>query len=64
MLILDEATSALDTETAEHFGSTIRQLRGHVRMLFITRAVPKSLQPDRMVRMGEALPRNSVGAAK
>ncbi len=66
VLIFDEATSALDAETAEHFGSTINQLRGHVTMLFITHAVPKSLKVDRIVRIEAqtaSLPTSSPSAS-
>ncbi|WP_218122632.1 peptidase domain-containing ABC transporter [Propionivibrio dicarboxylicus] len=52
ILVFDEATSALDPETAEHFAATINQLRGKVTMLFITHALPKSLQVDEVVRIG------------
>jgi len=51
ILIFDEATSSLDQETAEHFASTINQLKGKVSMLFITHALPKSLQIDEVVRI-------------
>ena len=46
ILIFDEATSSLDQQTAEHFAATINQLKGKVTMLFITHALPKSLQFD------------------
>lgn len=52
ILIFDEATSSLDSATAEHFATTINQLRGKVSMLFITHALPKSLQVDEVVRIG------------
>ncbi|WP_428633933.1 peptidase domain-containing ABC transporter [Sedimenticola sp.] len=51
ILIFDEATSALDPQTAEHFATTINQLRGKVSMLFITHALPKNLQVDEVVRI-------------
>lgn len=53
ILIFDEATSSLDSATAEHFAGTINQLRGKVTMLFITHALPKSLQVDEVVRIGQ-----------
>ena len=53
ILVFDEATSALDPQTAEHFATTINQLRGQVTMLFITHALPKNLQVDEVVRIGE-----------
>ncbi|MES9899664.1 MAG: ATP-binding cassette domain-containing protein [Sedimenticola sp.] len=52
ILIFDEATSALDPETAEHFATTVNQLRGKISMIFITHALPKSLQVDEVVRIG------------
>lgn len=54
VLIFDEATSSLDQPTAEHFCSTINQLRGRVTILFITHALPKTLQVDELVRIGGA----------
>jgi ATP-binding cassette, subfamily B, bacterial HlyB/CyaB len=51
ILIFDEATSSLDAATAEHFAQTINQLKGKVTMLFITHALPKSLQVDEVVRI-------------
>ena len=53
ILIFDEATSALDEQTAEGFAQTINQLKGRVSMLFITHALPKSLQIDGVWRIGE-----------
>jgi len=53
ILIFDEATSALDGETAEHFARTINALRGKVSMLFITHQLPKSLQVDEVIKIGE-----------
>ena len=52
VLIFDEATSSLDPATAEHFATTINGLRGRVSMIFITHALPKSLQVDSVVRIG------------
>lgn len=52
ILVFDEATSSLDATTAEHFAATINQLKGKVTMLFITHALPKSLQIDELVRIG------------
>jgi subfamily B ATP-binding cassette protein HlyB/CyaB len=54
ILIFDEATSSLDQITAEHFCSTINQLKGEVTMLFITHALPKNLQVDEIVRIAAA----------
>jgi subfamily B ATP-binding cassette protein HlyB/CyaB len=52
ILIFDEATSSLDANTAEHFAATINQLKGKVTMLFVTHALPRSLQVDEVVRIG------------
>lgn len=52
ILVFDEATSSLDATTAEHFATTINQLKGKVTMLFITHALPKSLVVDDVVRIG------------
>jgi subfamily B ATP-binding cassette protein HlyB/CyaB len=52
ILIFDEATSSLDAATAEHFSATINQLKGKVTMLFITHALPKTLQVDEIVQIG------------
>lgn len=55
VLIFDEATSNLDPPTAEQLGRTITALRGRVTILFIAHSVPRSLQVDRTVRLGEKL---------
>jgi ATP-binding cassette, subfamily B, bacterial HlyB/CyaB len=55
VLIFDEATSSLDPPTAEQVGRTISALKGRVTILFIAHAIPKSLQVDRTVRLGEKL---------
>jgi ATP-binding cassette, subfamily B, bacterial HlyB/CyaB len=52
ILIFDEATSSLDQGTAEHFCTTINQLRGQVSIIFITHALPKTLQVDEIIRIG------------
>jgi subfamily B ATP-binding cassette protein HlyB/CyaB len=52
-LIFDEATSSLDASTAEQFAATINQLKGRVTVLFIAHAVPKGLQVDEVIRLGE-----------
>ena len=52
ILIFDEATSSLDSTTAEHFATTINQLKGKVTMMFITHAMPKNLLVDEVVRIG------------
>ena len=53
ILIFDEATSSLDQATAEQFAQTVNQLKGRVTTLFIARQVPKGLQVDEVVRLGE-----------
>jgi iron complex transport system ATP-binding protein len=55
ILIFDEATSSLDPPTAEQVGRTISALKGKVSILFIAHQVPKSLQIDHVVRIGEKL---------
>jgi len=52
ILIFDEATSSLDEATAEHFATTINQLKGTVSMLFIAHQLPKGLKVDEVVRLG------------
>jgi subfamily B ATP-binding cassette protein HlyB/CyaB len=53
VLVFDEATSSLDANVAEQFSSTINQLKAHVTILYIAHAVPKGLQVDEVVRVGE-----------
>ncbi len=55
ILIFDEATSSVDGVTAEQLGRTINALKGRVTILFIAHALPKSLQVDEIVRIGEKL---------
>lgn len=52
ILIFDEATSSLDSATAEQFAKTINQLKGQVTMLFISHALPHTLQVDAVVALG------------
>jgi len=52
-LIFDEATSNLDAATADQFANTINQLKGKVTVLFIAHLVPKGLQVDEVIRLGE-----------
>ena len=40
-------------QTAEHFAQTINRLKGKVTMIFITHQVPKGLQVDEVVNMGQ-----------
>ncbi|MFZ5659597.1 MAG: peptidase domain-containing ABC transporter [Pseudomonadota bacterium] len=53
VLVFDEAISNLDQQTAEHFAQTINRLKGKVTMIFITHQVPKGLQVDEVVNMGQ-----------
>lgn len=53
VLIFDEATSSLDVPTAEQLGRTINGLKGRVSILFIAHALPRTLQVDQLVRIGE-----------
>jgi subfamily B ATP-binding cassette protein HlyB/CyaB len=53
ILVFDEATSNLDAATVEQFASTINQLKGKVTILYIAHLVPKGLQVDEIVRLGE-----------
>ena len=53
VLIFDEATSSLDHATADHLAKTINQLKGKVSLLFITHNLPKGLQVDGVVKLGE-----------
>jgi len=52
ILIFDEAIANLDASTAEEFIRTVNTLHGHVTILFITHALPRSLQVDQVVRLG------------
>jgi subfamily B ATP-binding cassette protein HlyB/CyaB len=53
VLIFDESTSSLDQATAEHFGSTINNLRGRVSILFISHGLPSTLIVDQTVTIGQ-----------
>jgi subfamily B ATP-binding cassette protein HlyB/CyaB len=53
VLIFDEATSSLDHATADHLAKTINQLKGKVSLLFITHNLPKGLQVDGVIKLGE-----------
>jgi ATP-binding cassette, subfamily B, bacterial HlyB/CyaB len=55
ILIFDEATSSLDPQTADLFGRTINSLKGRATILFIAHALPRTLQVDQVVRIGEKL---------
>jgi subfamily B ATP-binding cassette protein HlyB/CyaB len=53
VLIFDEATSSLDPATAEQFARTVNHFRGRVTMLFVTHQLPKGLQVDSVVTLGQ-----------
>jgi len=53
ILIFDEAVSNLDQHTAEHFARTINTLKGTVTMIFITHQIPRGLQVDEVISLGE-----------
>jgi subfamily B ATP-binding cassette protein HlyB/CyaB len=53
ILIFDEATNGLDPATADQFAKTINQFRGRVTILFITHQLPKGLQVDRVITLGQ-----------
>jgi subfamily B ATP-binding cassette protein HlyB/CyaB len=53
ILIFDEATSGLDPTTAEQFARTINQFRGRVTIIFIAHQLPKGLQVDSVITMGQ-----------
>jgi ATP-binding cassette, subfamily B, bacterial HlyB/CyaB len=55
VLLFDEATSSIDQAAAEQIGRTINGLKGRVTILFIAHALPRSLQVDQTVRIGEKL---------
>jgi subfamily B ATP-binding cassette protein HlyB/CyaB len=55
VLLFDEATSSVDPIAAEQLARPINGLKGRVTMLFIAHLVPKSLQADQSVRIGEKL---------
>lgn len=54
ILVFDEATSSVDSPTAEQLGRTISALKGRATILFIAHALPKSLQVDHIVRLGDS----------
>ncbi len=50
ILIFDEATASLDQHTAEQIANTINRLKGSVTILFISHALPRTLQMDGVVK--------------
>ena len=55
ILIFDEATSSVDQATAEQLCRTINALKGRATILFIAHILPRSLQVDHVIRIGEKL---------
>jgi subfamily B ATP-binding cassette protein HlyB/CyaB len=53
VLIFDESISNLDQQTADHFAQTINRFKVKVTMVFITHQVPRGLQLDEVVNMGQ-----------
>lgn len=53
VLIFDESTSSVDLQTAEQIGRTINALKGKATILFIAHALPRTLQPDQILRIGD-----------
>jgi subfamily B ATP-binding cassette protein HlyB/CyaB len=53
ILVFDEATSSLDAATAEQFARTVNQFRGRVTLLFIAHQLPKGLQVDTVITLGQ-----------
>jgi len=55
ILLFDEATSSIDAHTAEQLARTINALKGRTTILFIAHQLPKTLQVDHVVRIGDKL---------
>jgi subfamily B ATP-binding cassette protein HlyB/CyaB len=55
VLLFDEATSNLDETIVGQFAQTVNRLKGKVTTLFIAHQVPKGLQVDEVVRLGDGL---------
>jgi len=53
ILIFDEATTSLDAGAAEQFARTVNQFRGRVTMLFIAHQLPRGLQVDSVITLGQ-----------
>jgi subfamily B ATP-binding cassette protein HlyB/CyaB len=53
ILIFDEATASLDPPTADQLARTINGLKQRATILFIAHALPRTLQVDHVVRIGE-----------
>ena len=55
ILIFDEATASLDPPTADQLALTINGLKQRSTILFIAHALPRNLQVDHVVRLGDKL---------
>ena len=64
VLIFDEATSSLDGPTAEAFASTVNQLKGQVTMIFVTHAMPRTLQVDEVYIVRDGALRKAISRVK
>ncbi|AEG93877.1 candidate ABC type bacteriocin/lantibiotic exporters, ATP-binding and permease domains [Ramlibacter tataouinensis TTB310] len=64
VLIFDEATSSLDVGTAESFAATVNQLKGHVTMIFVTHAMPRTLQVDEVYIVRDGALRKAIARVK
>jgi subfamily B ATP-binding cassette protein HlyB/CyaB len=53
ILVFDEATGSLEAGAAEQFARTVSQFRGRVTMLFITHQLPRGLQVDSVITLGQ-----------
>ena len=53
ILVFDEATTGLDAPTGEQFAKTVNRLKGKVTMLFIAHQLPKGLQTDGAIILGD-----------
>ena len=60
ILIFDEATSGLDQPTAEQFARTVNKLKGKVTMIFIAHQLPKGLQVDKTITLGQSSTRMTM----
>jgi len=63
ILVFDEAVSNLDQQTAEYFARTINKLKGNVTILFVTHQIPRGLQVDDIIEIGEPKKTNQLTKA-
>lgn len=64
VLIFDEATSSLDLATAEAFAATVNQLKGQITLIFVTHALPRSLQVDEVYVVRDGALRKAMARVK